>query len=198
MRVWVAIKMTLVLTVLTGIVYPVAMVGLAHLFFPAQADGSLLVRNGHVIGSALLAQNFSSPRYFHGRPSAAGETGYDAARSSGSNLGPTNKTLIEIVRARASTLREHEPGINHGQIPIDLVTASGSGLDPEISPAAAEIQIPRIANARGLSEAAVRLLVRTYTRGRTLGILGEPGVNILQLNLALDNLGSDGHLKPLE
>jgi K+-transporting ATPase ATPase C chain len=198
MRLWVAIKMTLVLTVLTGIVYPVAMVGLAHLFFPAQADGSLLVRNGHVIGSALLGQNFSSPRYFHGRPSAAGETGYDAASSSGSNLGPTNKTLIEIVRARASTLREHEPGINHGQIPIDLVTASGSGLDPEISPAAAEIQIPRIAHARGLSEAAVRLLVRTYTRGRTLGILGEPGVNVLQLNLALDNLGSDGHLKPLE
>jgi potassium-transporting ATPase KdpC subunit len=198
MRFWVACKMTIVLTLLTGIVYPVAMVGLAHLFFPKQADGSLLVRDGRVVGSALLGQNFASPRYFHGRPSAAGDKGYDAANSSGSNLGPTNKTLIETVRSRASTLREHEPGINHSQIPVDLVTASGSGLDPEITPAAANIQVLRVAKARGLTEDAVRLLVRTHTRGRVLGILGEPGVNVLQLNLALDALGADNRLKSPE
>src|SRR5690348_17174740 len=182
--------MTIVLTVLTGLVYPVAMVGLAHLFFPRQAEGSLLVRSGRVVGSRLIGQNFSSSMYFHHRPSAAGDKGYDAANSSGSNLGPTNKALIETVRSRASTLREHEPGINHGQIPVDLVTASGSGLDPEITPAAAEVQVPRVARARGLGEDSVRSLVRTYTQGRMLGILGEPGVKVLELNLALDNLGT--------
>jgi potassium-transporting ATPase KdpC subunit len=164
MRLWIACKMTIVLTLLTGIVYPISMVGLAHLLFPKQAEGSLIVRDGRVVGSALLGQNFASPRYFHGRPSAAGDKGYDAANSSGSNLGPTNKTLIETVRSRASTLREHESGINHGEIPVDLVTASGSGLDPEITPAAAEIQIPRIAKERGLTEDVVRSLVRTQTR----------------------------------
>ncbi len=198
MRFWVALKMTVVLTLLTGIVYPVAMVGLAHLFFPRQAEGSLIVRNGRIVGSELIGQNFSSPRYFHGRPSAAGDKGYDATSSSGSNLGPTNKTLIETVRARASALREHEPGINHGEIPVDIVTASGSGLDPEITPAAAEIQIPRVARARGLSEDVVRSLVRAHTRGRVLGILGEPGVNVLQLNLALDDLGAGDHAKSPE
>lgn len=190
MRIWVAIKMTIALTLLTGILYPVAMIGLAHLLFPHQADGSLIVRDGRVAGSALIGQNFSSPRYFHPRPSAAGDKGYDAANSSGSNLGPTNKTLIETVRSRASTLREHEPGINHGEIPVDMVTASGSGLDPEITPAAAEIQVPRVAKVRGLSEAAVHSLVAIYTRGRTWGVLGEPGVNVLELNLALDNLSA--------
>jgi len=198
MRIWVAIKMTIALTLLTGIVYPIAMVGLAHLLFPRQADGSLIVRDGQVVGSALIGQNFSSPRYFHPRPSAAGDKGYDAANSGASNLGPTNKTLIETVRSRVSTLREHEPGINHGAIPVDMVTASGSGLDPEITPAAAEIQVPRVAKVRGLSEAAVHSLVSTYTRGRTLGVLGEPGVDVLELNLALDNLGANGQSKFVE
>jgi potassium-transporting ATPase KdpC subunit len=196
MRIWIAIRMTIILTVLTGIVYPVAMVGLAHLLFPHQAEGSLIVRDGQVVGSALIGQNFSSPRYFHPRPSAAGDKGYDAANSSGSNLGPTNKTLIETVRSRVSTLREHEPGINHSEIPVDMVTTSGSGLDPEITPAAAEIQVPRVAKARGISEDMVRSLISTHTRGRTLGILGEPGVNVLELNLALDNLGATVHSTP--
>jgi potassium-transporting ATPase KdpC subunit len=194
MRFWVACKMTIVLTLLTGILYPIAIVGLAHLLFPKQAEGSLIARDGRVIGSALLGQNFASPAYFHPRPSAAGDKGYDAANSSGSNLGPTNKTLIDTVRARVSTLREHEPGINHGDIPVDLVTSSGSGLDPEITPAAAEIQVARVAKARGLTEDAVRSMIRTHTRGRVLGILGEPGVNVLQLNLALDDLGAADHL----
>src|SRR5579883_3172207 len=135
MRSWTAIRMTLVLTILTGIAYPVALVGLAHLLFPRQAEGTLVWRNGHVIGSLLIGQNFASARYFHPRPSAAGATG-----SGGSNLGPTNKRLIEAVRSRASALREHEPGIGHGAIPVDMVTASASGLDPEITPAAAEAQ----------------------------------------------------------
>jgi K+-transporting ATPase ATPase C chain len=191
MRIWVAIKMTIVLTLLTGILYPVAMVGLAHMLFPRQAEGSLIDRDGQIVGSELVGQNFTSARYFHPRPSAAGDKGYDAANSSGSNLGPTNKTLIETVRSRASTLREHEPGINHGEIPVDMVTASGSGLDPEITPATAVLQIPRIARARGLSEDAVHSLVSTYTRRRTLGVLGEPGVNVLELNLALDNLATN-------
>jgi K+-transporting ATPase ATPase C chain len=195
MRLWVALKMTIALTLLTGILYPVAMVGLAHLLFPRQAEGSLIVRDGQVIGSALIGQNFSSAQYFHPRPSAAGDKGYDAGNSSGSNLGPTNKTLIETVRSRASTLREHEPGINHGEIPVDLVTASGSGLDPEITPAAAEIQVPRIAKARGLSEEAVRTMISAHTRGRMLGVLGEPGVNVLELNLALDNLRASENSK---
>lgn len=188
MRIWVACKMTLVLTLLVGIAYPLMMVGLGRLLFPRQAEGSLIVRGGQVIGSSLLGQNFSSPRYFHPRPSAAGDKGYDAANSGGSNLGPTNKALIEVVRSRTSALREHEPGINHGPIPVDIVTTSGSGLDPEITPAAAEIQIPRVAKARGLSEEAVRSMVLTHTRRRTLGVLGEPGVNVLGLNLALDGL----------
>jgi K+-transporting ATPase ATPase C chain len=198
MRLWVACKMTIVLTLLTGVLYPVAIVGLGHLFFPKQAEGSLIVQDGRVVGSALLGQNFSSPRYFHPRPSAAGDKGYDAGNSSGSNLGPTNKTLIETVRSRASTLREHEPGINHAEIPVDMVTASGSGLDPEITPAAAEVQVPRVAKARGLSEDAVRSLVSLHTRARQFGVLGEPGVNVLELNLALDNLASGGHSKAAE
>jgi K+-transporting ATPase ATPase C chain len=190
MRIWVAIRMTIVLTLLTGIAYPLAMVGLAHLLFPYQANGSLLVHDGQVVGSALIGQNFSSPRYFHSRPSAAGDKGYDAANSSGSNLGPTNKTLIETVRSRVSTLREHEPAINHAAIPVDLVTASASGLDPAITPAAAELQVRRVANSRGRSETTVRSLVSAYTHGRTLGVLGEPRVDVLELNLALDNLSA--------
>ena len=188
MRIWIACKMVLVLTLVVGIAYPLLMVGLGHLLFSQQAEGSLVAIDGQVIGSGLIGQNFSSPRYFHPRPSAAGDKGYDAANSGASNLGPTNKTLIETVRSRASALREHEPGINHGEIPVDMVTASASGLDPEITPAAAEIQIPRVAKARGLNQDAVRALVLTHTRGRTLGVLGEPGVNVLGLNLALDGL----------
>ncbi len=195
MRSWTAIRMTLVLTILTGIAYPVALVGLAHLLFPRQAEGTLVWRNGHVIGSLLIGQNFASARYFHPRPSAAGATGYDAAGSGGSNLGPTNKRLIEAVRSRASALREHEPGIGHGAIPVDMVTASASGLDPEITPAAAEAQVPRVARARGLAESTVRSLVASYTRGRMLGLLGEPRVNVLELNLALDDLASNSSSK---
>ena len=188
MRIWTACKMTLVLTLLAGIAYPLLMVGLGYLLFPQQAAGSLIVSGGQVIGSTLIGQNFSSPRYFHPRPSAAGNKGYDAANSGASNLAPTNKALIEAVRSRASALREHEPGINHGKIPVDLVTASASGLDPEITPAAAEVQIARVAKVRGLSEEAVRSVVLAHTRGRTLGVLGESGVNVLGLNLALDEL----------
>jgi potassium-transporting ATPase KdpC subunit len=196
MRLWIACKMTIVLTLMTGILYPVFIAGISHLLFPSQAEGSLIVRGGRVVGSAVLGQNFSSARYFRGRPSAAGDKGYDAANSSGSNLGPTNKTLIDTVRARTSTLREHEPGINHHEIPVDLVTASGSGLDPEISPAAAEIQAPRVARARGISNDTLRAIIRAQTRPRLLGIFGEPGVNVLQLNLALDELVTGEPAKP--
>lgn len=192
MRLWVACKMTIILTLLTGIAYPVAIVALAHFLFPAQAQGSLITRHGQVIGSALIGQNFSSARYFHGRPSGAGDKGYDATSSGGSNLGPTNKALVEAVRSRVKALRESEPGINPNRIPVDLVTASGSGLDPEITPAAAEIQVPRVARARGLSEQTLRALIRAHSRRRWAGILGEPGVNVLELNLALDDLGANG------
>jgi potassium-transporting ATPase KdpC subunit len=189
MRLWIAVRMTIALTVLTGVIYPIAMVGLAHLLFPAQADGSLIAKDGRAVGSRLIGQNFSSPRYFHPRPSAAGDKGYDASDSGGSNLGPTNKALIEGGRARLSTLVEQNPGLVASQVPIDMVTASGSGLDPDISPDAAEIQIARIAKTRGISEDAVRNLVREHTESRQLGILGEPRVNVLELNLALDALG---------
>ncbi|HZP45934.1 MAG TPA: potassium-transporting ATPase subunit KdpC [Candidatus Binataceae bacterium] len=190
MRIGIAVRMTLVLTLLTGIVYPIAMVATAHLLFPRQADGSLVERNGEVVGSSLIGQNFTSPRYFHGRPSAAGDKGYDATNSGGSNLAPTNKALIDAVKARVRALRESDPALNHDPIPVDLVTTSGSGLDPAITPAAAAVQVPRVARARGLSEATVRALVAAHTSGRTLGLLGEPAVNVLELNLALDALSS--------
>jgi potassium-transporting ATPase KdpC subunit len=188
MRLWIAIRMTLVLTVLLGIAYPLAMVGIAHLLFPWQADGSLITRDGQVVGSELIGQNFSSAGYFQPRPSAAGDKGYDAGNSSGSNLGPTNKTLIDTVSQRIKALIEKNPGLNSTQIPVDMVTASGSGLDPEISQAAADIQVQRVAKARGLSTEAVEHLVEAHTRDRWAGIVGEPGVNVLELNLALDNL----------
>jgi potassium-transporting ATPase KdpC subunit len=188
MRLWIAIRMTLVLTVLLGIAYPLAMVGIAHLLFPWQADGSLITRDGQVVGSELIGQNFNSAGYFQPRPSAAGDKGYDAGNSSGSNLGPTNKTLIDTVSQRIKALIEKNPGLNSTQIPIDMVTASGSGLDPEISQAAADIQVQRVAKARGLSTEAVEHLVEAHTRDRWAGIVGEPGVNVLELNLALDNL----------
>jgi len=183
----IAIRMTIVLTILTGLIYPIAMVAIAHVVFPWQSSGSIATRNGNVVGSAIIGQNFASAQYFHSRPSAAGDKGYDASSSSGSNLGPTNKVLIDTVRKRLKDELETDPGLAAAQVPIDLVTASGSGLDPEISPAAAEIQVARVAKARGLSQDVVEQLVRQNTRGRWLGVLGEPGVNVLMLNLALDD-----------
>ena len=185
-----AIRMTIVLTILTGLVYPLAITGIARVIFPSQSSGSIVVRNGRTVGSALIGQGFSSPAYFHSRPSAAGSNGYDASSSGGSNLGPTNKTLIDTVRKRLKDEVETDPGIRASQIPIDLVTASGSGLDPEISPAAAALQVPRVAKARGMSEEAVNQLVQENTRARWMGVLGEPGVNVLLLNLALDGVAA--------
>ena len=185
----VAIKMTIVLTLLTGIVYPIAMVGLGHVLFPAQADGSLIYKNGSPVGSSLIAQDFKAARYFHPRPSAAGTNGYDPTSSSGSNLGPTNKSFIDSVKQRTKDVVEAN-GVSASQVPVDMVTASGSGLDPEISPASAEIQIDRVAKARGISADTVRAIVNANTRPRWAGFLGEPGVNVLELNLALDGTGN--------
>ena len=181
-----ALIATAVLTVLTGIVYPLAIWALAQTIFPSQAGGSIVVAGNKVVGSSLIGQNFSSPRYFQSRPSAAGDKGYAADNSGGSNLGPTNKALIDAVRLRLKNVVESNPGIDTHQVPVDLVTASGSGLDPEISPAAADVQITRVARARGLSEDQVRQLIGENTRPRSAGIFGEPGVNVLLLNLALD------------
>jgi potassium-transporting ATPase KdpC subunit len=184
----IAIKMTVVLTVLLGILYPLVMVGMAHIAFPSQADGSLIYRNGVPIGSSLIGQNFKSPGYFRSRPSAAGDKGYDPTSSSGSNLGPTNKSFIDSVKQRLKIVLEENRGVQASQVPVDMVTASGSGLDPEISPAAAEIQVQRIAKARGISEESVRALIKSNTRARWAGFLGEPGVNVIELNFALDQL----------
>jgi K+-transporting ATPase ATPase C chain len=191
-----AIVMILAMTVLTGLVYPLAMTGIARLAFPHQARGSLIEKDGKVIGSALLGQNFTKPEYFHGRPSATTDTDpndssktvpapYNAANSSGSNAGPTSKALIERIQGDVEKLKAENP---NAAIPIDLVTTSASGLDPDISPAAAMFQVPRVAKARGLDEEQVRRLVQLHTEIRTFGILGEPRVNVLQLNMALDAL----------
>jgi K+-transporting ATPase ATPase C chain len=181
-----ALVLLLLLTLLLGVIYPLAVTGIAMVAFPQQAGGSLLQRDGKVVGSALLGQSFAGPGYFHGRPSGAGAAGYDAASSSGSNYGPTSRALLERIAADAARLRAEQPG---KPIPADLLTASGSGLDPHISPAAAEYQVARVAAARGLSEDHLRLQVREHTRGRALGFLGEPTVNLLTLNLALDAEG---------
>ena len=183
-----AIVVTLVLMVVTGILYPGLVTGVARLLFPHQADGSLVTVDGRVVGSLLIGQTFASARYFHARPSAAGN-GYDDTLSGGTNLGPTSAKLADtlIVQAVDSAVK-----LDHwvkGQIPSDLVTSSGSGLDPDISPASALGQVARVARARGLPESEVRSLVASHTKGRTLGLLGEPRVNVLWLNLALDSLG---------
>ena len=182
-----AFLMILVFTLLTGLVYPLAVTGLARLLFPRQSSGSLLIRNGRPVGSALIGQPFSDPRYFWGRPSATSPYPYNADLSSGSNLGPTNPVLVEQVRSRIEALRADDPG-NDAPVPVDLVTASASGLDPDISPAAALYQAHRVAKVRGLEEASVRRLVQSHVQGRTFGVLGEPRVNVLELNLALDNM----------
>lgn len=190
-----AILMVIMFTLLTGIAYPLAMTGIGQVIFPWQANGSLVEKDGKVIGSALIGQGFSDERYFHGRPSATNDTDpndptktvdapYNAANSMGSNLGPTSKSLIDRVTAEAAKLKSESTR----SIPVDLVTTSGSGLDPDITPAAAEFQIPRVAKARGMSEEALRDLVASHMRGRVLGVIGEPYVRVLELNLALDEL----------
>ena len=177
-----AVLMTIVTTLLLGIVYPLAVTGLALVFFPDKANGQLIRRDGTVVGSRLIGQTFSSPGYFRGRPSAAG-TGYDAANSAGTNLGPTNKKLIDAVKAGVDAARLEN---GSAPVPIDLVTSSASGLDPHVSPASAAFQVPRVSRERGVSAADVQRLVDAHTEGRQLGFLGEPVVNVLELNLALD------------
>ncbi|MGC8724060.1 MAG: potassium-transporting ATPase subunit KdpC [Acidobacteriota bacterium] len=181
----------LVLTVLLGVAYPLIVTGLADLLFPRQASGSLILRNGRAVGSTLIGQPFSEARYFWGRPSATSPFPYNAALSGGSNLGPTNPELAARVEARIRALREADPA-QSAPVPVDLVTASASGLDPDISPAAALYQVPRVARARNLSEAQVRALVEKHVTGRALGLFGEPTVNVLELNLALDTLSERG------
>lgn len=180
-----AFRMTVFLTVLTGLIYPGLVTGACQLLFRKQANGSLVMRNGTPIGSALLGQNFAKPQYFHPRPSAAGNDGYDATASQGSNLGPTSRKLYDRVKASADQFRKENPSYN-GPIPADAVTASGSGLDPEISVANAEAQAPRVAQARSASLETVVRLIAASAEGRDLGFLGEPRVNVLELNLKLD------------
>jgi K+-transporting ATPase ATPase C chain len=178
-----AVLMTIITTVILGILYPLAITGIAQVAFPNQANGQLIEQDGKVVGSRIIGQAFSKPGYFHSRPSAAG-MGYDAANSAGSNLGPTNKKLIDAVTANVEAARKENPNT---PVPIDLVTTSASGFDPHISPAAADFQVPRVAKERGLSETDMKLLVEGHTEGRTFGFFGEPRVNVLELNLALDS-----------
>jgi K+-transporting ATPase ATPase C chain len=182
----ISLRMAVATIVLTGLIYPVVVWGISVAIFPKQAAGSLVTNSsGTVIGSTLIAQDFTDAKYFHPRPSAAG-AGYDAMSSSASNLGPTSKTLMDAVAARVATETAENPGLAAGNVPVDMVTASGSGLDPDISPDNAAAQVARVAKARGLSVDAVEQLVAQHTHGRDLGFLGEPRVNVLELNLALD------------
>jgi K+-transporting ATPase ATPase C chain len=193
-----AIVVLVALTLITGLAYPLAMTGIAAVIFPHQAQGSMIERDGHVVGSELIGQNFTSDKYFHGRPSATTAPDpndstktvaapYNAANSGGSNLGPSNKALIDRVQGDIDTLKKENPSAS---VPIDLVTTSASGLDPDISPEGAQFQVPRVAKARNLPEDRVRQLVADHTAGRWLGLLGEPHVNVLELNLALDKLAA--------
>lgn len=178
----------LVMTLLTGIAYPLVVTGLAKVIFPKQADGSLVDKDGKLIGSVLIGQNFSAARYFNSRPSSAGKDGYDAANSSGSNLGPTNKAFLDSAARQAEKVRTDNGLSSNAPVPGDLITASASGLDPHISPEAAQIQVTRVARLRNLSEQKLQVLVDQYTEGRQFGFLGEPRVNVLRLNMALDSL----------
>src|SRR5436189_2829205 len=177
-----AVLMTVVTTLLLGVAYPLVVTGLAQLLFPNKANGQLIERGGKIIGSRIIGQAFSSPGYFRSRPSAAG-AGYDAANSAGTQLGPTNKKLIDATAARVAAARQENPGV---PVPVDLVTSSASGLDPHLSPAAADFQVPRVARERGVGEGEVRRLIGANTSGRQLGFFGEPRVNVIELNLALD------------
>ena len=181
-----ALLMTIVTTVILGVAYPIAITGIAQAAFPDQANGQLIERHGRVIGSRLIGQGFTRPEYFRSRPSATA-TPYDAANSGGSNYGPTNKKLIDAVAANVAAAKTENP---NAPVPVDMVTTSASGFDPHITPANAEFQVPRVARERGLSEVEVRRLVEAHTEGRTFGLLGEPRVNVLELNLALDDYKS--------
>jgi len=187
-----AVLMTVATTILLGVLYPLAITVISHFMFPDRANGQLIQRDGKVVGSRIIGQAFSGPSYFHPRPSAAGN-GYDAANSGGTNLGPTNQKLIDRMRQDTASLQAENPG---KPIPVDLVTTSASGLDPDISPAAAEFQVPRVARERGMSEAQVREVVAKHTIGRQLGFLGEPRVNVLELNLDLDAVHPPQQTKP--
>ena len=181
----IALLMTAVTTALLGLIYPLTMTGIAQVIFPYKANGQLMVRDGNLIGSRIIGQPFTGPDYFHARPSAAGEHGYDAANSAGTNLGPTNSKLMQRVNEDARSLQAQNP---RAPVPIDLVTTSASGLDPDITPAAAYFQVPRVASARHLPEAEITALVRAHVQQRQWGFLGEPRVNVLELNLALNEL----------
>ena len=183
-----ALRMLVLMTVLTGLAYPLLITGLAQLLMPFQADGSLVVKEGKVIGSQLIGQNFSGPGYFHGRPSAAGQNGYDGSNSGGSNLGSTNKQLIDSIKVRVDTVRIQNDLNADSPVPADWVTTSGSGLDPDISPATARLQAKRIATIRGFDLNTVHNLIESQVKPKQFGLLGEPRVNVLELNLALDNI----------